>query len=69
MIPTNFNDWKRCIEIDCKIKLNEDFARQRLKIYQDNNNQESLKFIQLYGEQHLNNIVQWYKKIVNDGNN
>ncbi|WP_028296835.1 hypothetical protein [Olivibacter sitiensis] len=59
MIPQTFEQWKSCIINDCKINLTEEFARQRLAVYWDEGNPETCKFVQLYGEQHLQNIIQW----------
>lgn len=64
MIPQTSNEWRNCIENDCKINLTEEFARQRLAVYQDPNNQETLKFISLYGQQHLHNIIIWLNQVV-----
>jgi len=63
MIPQNYEQWKKCIEKDCKINLTKEFAQDRLSVYENSNNPERQQFISLYGEQHLNNIVKWYKKI------
>ncbi len=63
MIPQTFNDWKNCIVDDCKINLTREFAKQRLAVYQDNKNVETQKFISLYGQQHLLNIIQWFQQI------
>jgi len=63
MIPQTFKDWKNCIMADCKIKLTKDFVAQRLAVYQKNENAETQKFISLYGEQHLLNIIQWLQQI------
>jgi hypothetical protein len=63
MIPQTFIDWTSCIVNDCKINLTKDFAQQRLTVYQDKQNQETQKFISLYGEQHYSNIINWLKKI------
>lgn len=63
MIPHTFEEWKSCIINDCKIKLTKDFATKRLLVYQNKRNQETQKFISLYGEQHLNNIINWLKRI------
>lgn len=63
MIPQTFQDWKNCIVNNCKINLTKDFARQRLAVYQDKSNTETQKFISLYGEQHLLNIIQWLQQI------
>jgi hypothetical protein len=66
MIPQTFNDWTNCIVNDCKINLTKEFALQRLSVYQDNKNTETQKFISLYGEQHLQNIIKWFQNITND---
>jgi hypothetical protein len=63
MIPQTFTDWTNCIVNDCKINLTKDFAQQRLTVYQDKQNQETQKFISLYGEQHYSNIINWLKII------
>ncbi len=63
MIAQTFEAWKDCIEKDCKIILNKEFAQKRLAVYQQKNNKETQIFIKLYGQQHLNNIIQWLKKV------
>jgi hypothetical protein len=63
MIPQTFSEWKDCIRIDCKINLTQKFAQQRLAVYQDKEHTETKKFILLYGEQHLKNIIQWFNQI------
>lgn len=63
MKPQTFNDWKKCIVHDCKINLTPEFATLRLKVYQDKQNAETKKFISLYGEQHLQNIITWFNEI------
>lgn len=63
MIPQTFEQWKNCIVNDCKISLTKDFAQQRLAVYQDPENKETQKFISLYGEQHLQSIINWFKQI------
>lgn len=64
MIPLTFEQWQSCITKDCKIDLTKDFAQQRLVVYQDPENKETQKFISLYGEQHLQNIISWYRIVL-----
>jgi hypothetical protein len=64
MIPQTFEQWKNCIVNDCKINLTKDFAQQRLTVYQDKKNNETQKFVSLYGEQHLQNIIYWFELIL-----
>jgi hypothetical protein len=63
MIPQTFQEWTNCIVNDCKINLNKEFAVKRLAVYTDKNNPETQKFSALYGEQHLENIIQWLKQL------
>jgi hypothetical protein len=63
MKPQTFNDWKKCIVNDCKINLTPEFATLRLRVYEDKQNAETKKFISLYGEQHLQNIITWFNEI------
>lgn len=62
MIPTTFEEWKYCIVNDCKIKLTIAFIHSRLKVYQAKGNPETKKFVKLYGEQHLQNVISWLKR-------
>lgn len=64
MIPRTFEEWKNCIVNDCKVNLTKEFAEQRIAIYQNLNNKETMVFISLYGEAYLQNIIQWYKKSI-----
>lgn len=63
MIPQTFEEWHNCIVNDCKINLTKEFAMQRLKVYENNTHAETKKFISLYGESHLQNIINWLNKI------
>jgi len=60
MLPQNFQEWKSCIEDACKIKLTPAFAQQRLAVYSDSAHKETKRFAEIYGQDHLNNIIQWY---------
>ena len=66
MIPTTYEQWKNCIVNDCKIKLTKAFAEKRLSVYENQEHPETKKFVDLYGNQHLNNIIYWYKKSQNE---
>jgi hypothetical protein len=43
--------------------LTKEFAKKRLSVYEDANHAETRKFEKLYGKQHLNNVIYWFKKI------
>lgn len=60
MIPQTFEQWKNCIINDCKINLTKDFVEKRLAVYTNKNSDETKKFVALYGDAHLENIIKWY---------
>lgn len=64
MIPETFEQWKKCITDDCKISLTKGFAKSRLSVYSNLETDETQKFLQLYGKQHLENIKHWFEQIV-----
>lgn len=64
MIPQTFEEWRNCIVNDCKINLTKEFAMQRLKVYEDASNTETKKFASLYGEHHLQNVINWLNLII-----
>ena len=53
MIAQSFEEWRSCIENDCKIQLTKAFAQKRLSVYLNRKEAETQKFISLYGEQHF----------------
>ncbi|MGC4234801.1 MAG: hypothetical protein QM594_17610 [Niabella sp.] len=63
MIPQTFEQWQHCIVHDCRMPLTKDFARSRLAIYKESNHPETKKFVQLYGTQHLQNIIEWLGRV------
>ncbi|MGD1847953.1 MAG: hypothetical protein ACFB10_21375 [Salibacteraceae bacterium] len=63
MIPQTFEEWRNCIVNDCKINLTQQFAQQRLTIYQDANHPETKKFKSLYGQEHLDRVIHWLQRI------
>lgn len=63
MIPQTSEQWMDCIVNHCAIPLTKDFARTRLAIYRDKNNPETKKFLALYGEHHLENIIEWLNQV------
>ena len=64
MIPLTFEEWKHCIVNDCNINLTKAFAEKRLTVYENSSHPETKKFMELYGADHLNNVIRWYKKVL-----
>jgi hypothetical protein len=62
MIPQTFEQWKFCIEKNCGIKITKAFVEERLAVYENASNEETKKFIALYGQEHLKNIITWLQQ-------
>ncbi len=62
MIPKTYQQWYQCITKECGIPITKEFILQRLAILEDHKNEETRRFISLYGQHHLDNIIQWFKK-------
>lgn len=63
MIPKTFEQWQRCITIDCGIELNAAYVAQRIKVLGDSHHQETQKFILHYGQAHAQQILNWFKQV------
>ena len=64
MIAKTYEEWKKCIEIDCKIELTRAFAEKRLAMYRNLESEETKKFISLYGQPHYVNIISWFSNYI-----
>lgn len=64
MLPQSFDEWFECITVKCKENLTPKYAMSRLEKLEDENSQERKKFIECYGEAHLENVTHWFRQIV-----
>lgn len=62
MIPHTYEQWHRCITVDCGIALTRPFVLARLAILSDDDHPETRRFIELYGEPHRRGVVSWYER-------
>ena len=68
MIPTNYTEWRHCIEIDCGITLTPAFAEERLKILQAKNEPYVIGFIKMYGQPYTNQVISWFTYFLQEQN-
>lgn len=62
MIPTDFREWKNCIEVSCGIPLTTVFATKRIAELSDANNQHTKEFIRLYGDAYRQQVINWFEQ-------
>ena len=62
MIPTDFREWKNCIEVSCGIPLTTAFATKRIAELNDDNNHHTKEFIRLYGNTYRLQVISWFEQ-------
>jgi len=61
VIPRNFDEWKRCIEVDCGIPLTPEFVATRIEALTRSGSEEASRFARLYGSDHLQHVIGWFE--------
>lgn len=60
--PETFEQWKRCITVDCGIPLTPAFVSQRLTVWRDEKSQETQRFRRLYGDPYWQAVIGWFER-------
>ncbi len=58
----SYEDWKRCIVEDCRIPLTAAFVEQRLTALADRSDWTTQRFLEVWGEAHLRQVVAWFER-------
>ena len=66
VIPKTYQQWRHCIEFLGEIELSPDFIANRLAILEDDHHVENKKFAKLYGREHLQRTVEWFRRASNE---
>ena len=61
MIPTNYRQWRHCIEVECGIALLPDYISTRLQALSEPGD-EPRRFASLYGATHLDRVIGWFRR-------
>ena len=68
-IPMNYNEWKYCITVKCRIPLTKKFVEERLKVFTNDNHEYTHRFKELYGEEYTTQVVSWLNSAKNEFRN
>ncbi|MEL7232576.1 MAG: hypothetical protein AAGJ85_08720 [Pseudomonadota bacterium] len=60
-IPQSYQDWERCITVDCGIPLTPGFIAERIKRLEDRRDYQTRKFIEYWGEAHYAKTLGWFQ--------
>ena len=64
--PRTYDQWRHCITVDCGIDLTASFIEARLKALGDPADAGTARFVELYGESYLDDVVQWFERARSD---
>lgn len=59
-VPSDYASWRYCIEVKCGIPLTSGYVGERIRILSDPSHEETRRFAQTYGPEHLKRILGWF---------
>ncbi len=59
--PRTYDEWRRCITVDCGIALTPSFIDERLLALRDPSDANTDQFIEQYGERYLALVIEWFE--------
>ncbi|MEM9782198.1 MAG: hypothetical protein AAF899_06950 [Pseudomonadota bacterium] len=62
VVPRNYDEWVKCITVDCGIPLTQDFVARRIDALQDESDYHTRKFIETWGAAHHAKTLEWFKE-------
>lgn len=57
-----YEEWKQSITLLCGVSLKPDYIEKRLEELNDRQNDHTKKFINAWGEQHLQQVIKWFER-------
>ena len=66
VIPTSYEQWRNCIEVRCGIPLTTEYVAKRLAELQDQKDVKTREFAKLYGANHLQQIIHWFRRAADE---
>ena len=61
-IPRTYEQWRQCIERDCRIPLVPEFIAARRKELANAADFRTQQFIRLYGREHWQAVLGWFAR-------
>ena len=61
-IPETYEHWHHCITVECGIPLTSEFVAERLRVWRDEEAEETARFRRLYGDVHWRSVISWFER-------
>ncbi|MEO1269090.1 MAG: hypothetical protein AAFX99_13395 [Myxococcota bacterium] len=58
----NYENWKHCITVQCKIKLTPEYVAKRIAALSNERDPMTARFIKLYGDEHRKRTMGWFEQ-------
>ncbi len=57
-----YAEWREALTKHCGVSLTPDYARKRIQALRDPKDPATRKFIDTYGEAHLQQVIRWFQQ-------
>lgn len=62
MIPESYEEWHRCITVNCGLTLTTSYIDERLKALRNPKDPATKRFCELYGHDQLEQTISWFER-------
>ncbi|MEM6972842.1 MAG: hypothetical protein AAF577_08550 [Pseudomonadota bacterium] len=62
LIPTTYEEWEHCITVSCGIPLTADFVATRIAALENENDYHTKRFVEVWGDGHRAQTLQWFRE-------
>lgn len=66
--PRHYEAWRKCIVEKCQIQLTSSYIEERLRALENQEDQDTIKFIEKYGQHWHKQIITYFKQARNSAN-
>ncbi|MEM6266444.1 MAG: hypothetical protein AAF707_02885 [Pseudomonadota bacterium] len=62
IVPSTYDEWEHCITVKCGIELTPDYVSKRIAGLEDQSDFFTRKFIDLWGAEHHDRTLGWFRE-------
>lgn len=62
IVPDNYEAWRHCIEVECGLRLDAEYVRQRIAALEDPGDHHTQQLVRRWGESHRQRVVAWFQR-------
>jgi hypothetical protein len=66
LLPKDYEAWRHCIEVQCRLPLSNAFIVRRIAALSDLHSAETRRFIECYGNIHHRQIIAYFQRALRE---